>query len=157
MLLTNFLWKLEGFCSSVSAGVCSLKDLRVGNLQILNMGSKRIIPSRHRSLSTYEVMFTALFAILMVLCAGLIAVSWLTIKGSEKGKSHRVGSWGCCQMNVHSFISRILPAYCIHCCAFMTRYLYCIQMLPCSSPHGIFLSWYIIWNSELKHKTKFLK
>uniref|UniRef100_A0A8D1X4N3 Enteropeptidase n=1 Tax=Sus scrofa TaxID=9823 RepID=A0A8D1X4N3_PIG len=56
------------------------------------MGSKRIIPSRHRSLSTYEVMFTALFAILMVLCAGLIAVSWLTIKGSEKdaalGKSH---------------------------------------------------------------------
>ncbi|XP_047650784.1 enteropeptidase isoform X1 [Phacochoerus africanus] len=56
------------------------------------MGSKRIIPSRHRSLSTYEVMFTALFAILMVLCAGLIAVSWLTINGSEKdaafGKSH---------------------------------------------------------------------
>uniref|UniRef100_A0A8C3YND0 Enteropeptidase n=1 Tax=Catagonus wagneri TaxID=51154 RepID=A0A8C3YND0_9CETA len=56
------------------------------------MGSKRIIPSRHHPLSTYEIIFTALFAILTVLCAGLIALSWLTIKESEKdvafGKSH---------------------------------------------------------------------
>ncbi|XP_058919857.1 enteropeptidase isoform X2 [Kogia breviceps] len=56
------------------------------------MGSKQIVPSRRRSLSTYEVMFAALFAILVVFCAGLIAVAWLSIKGSERdaafGKSH---------------------------------------------------------------------
>ncbi|XP_022430188.1 enteropeptidase isoform X1 [Delphinapterus leucas] len=56
------------------------------------MGSKRSVPSRRRSLSTYEVMFAALFAILVVLCAGLIAVAWLSIKGSERdaafGKNH---------------------------------------------------------------------
>lgn len=54
--------------------------------------SKRSVPSRHHSLSTYEVLFAALVAILMVICAGLIAVSWLSIKGSERdavfGKSH---------------------------------------------------------------------
>ncbi|EPY81689.1 enteropeptidase [Camelus ferus] len=56
------------------------------------MGSKRRAVARHRSLSTYEVMFAALFVMLVVLCAGLIAVSWLGIKGSEGdaefGKSH---------------------------------------------------------------------
>ncbi|XP_006216822.2 enteropeptidase [Vicugna pacos] len=56
------------------------------------MGSKRRAVSRHRSLSTYEVMFAALFVMLVVLCAGLIAVSWLGIKGSEGdakfGESH---------------------------------------------------------------------
>ncbi|XP_028360997.1 enteropeptidase [Phyllostomus discolor] len=48
------------------------------------MVSKRSVPSKPLSLSTYEVMFVALFAILAVLCAGLIAVSWLAIEGSEK-------------------------------------------------------------------------
>ncbi|KAB1283009.1 Enteropeptidase [Camelus dromedarius] len=56
------------------------------------MGSKRRAVARHHSLSTYEVMFAALFVMLVVLCAGLIAVSWLGIKGSEGdaefGKSH---------------------------------------------------------------------
>ncbi|XP_053775345.1 enteropeptidase isoform X2 [Desmodus rotundus] len=47
------------------------------------MVSKRSILSKQPSLSTYEVMFVALFAILVVLCAGLIAVSWLAIKGSD--------------------------------------------------------------------------
>ncbi|XP_032030156.1 enteropeptidase [Hylobates moloch] len=49
------------------------------------MGSKRSVSSRHHSLSSYEIMFAALFAILVVLCAGLIAVSWLTIKESQQG------------------------------------------------------------------------
>uniref|UniRef100_A0A2I3FTJ2 Enteropeptidase n=1 Tax=Nomascus leucogenys TaxID=61853 RepID=A0A2I3FTJ2_NOMLE len=49
------------------------------------MGSKRSVSSRHHSLSSYEIMFAALFAILVVLCAGLIAVSWLTIKESQRG------------------------------------------------------------------------
>lgn len=56
------------------------------------MGSKRSVPSRRHSLTTYEVMFAVLFVILVALCAGLIAVSWLSIQGSEKdaafGKSH---------------------------------------------------------------------
>ncbi|KAM5277920.1 enteropeptidase isoform 1-T1 [Hipposideros larvatus] len=56
------------------------------------MVSKRSVPSRHHSLSTYEVLFASLVAILVVICAGLIAVSWLSIKGSERdavfGKSH---------------------------------------------------------------------
>uniref|UniRef100_A0A0D9R953 Enteropeptidase n=1 Tax=Chlorocebus sabaeus TaxID=60711 RepID=A0A0D9R953_CHLSB len=58
------------------------------------MGSKRSVSSRHHSLSSYEIMFAALFAILVVLCAGLIAVSWLTIKESQRGaalgQSHEV-------------------------------------------------------------------
>uniref|UniRef100_A0A2K6MC90 Transmembrane serine protease 15 n=1 Tax=Rhinopithecus bieti TaxID=61621 RepID=A0A2K6MC90_RHIBE len=49
------------------------------------MGSKSSVSSRHHSLSSYEIMFAALFAILVVLCAGLIAVSWLTIKESQRG------------------------------------------------------------------------
>ncbi|XP_053513889.1 enteropeptidase [Artibeus jamaicensis] len=56
------------------------------------MVSKRNVPSKQRSLSTYEVTLVALFAILLVLCAGLIAVSWLAIEESEKdavlGKSY---------------------------------------------------------------------
>ncbi|XP_055965398.1 enteropeptidase [Sorex fumeus] len=47
---------------------------------------------RIHSLSTSEVMFAALFVMLLVVSAGLIAVSWLTIKSSERGnefgKSH---------------------------------------------------------------------
>nr|XP_011769002.1 enteropeptidase [Macaca nemestrina] len=58
------------------------------------MGSKRSVSSRHHSLSSYEIMFATLFAILVVLCAGLIAVSWLTIKESQRGaalgQSHEV-------------------------------------------------------------------
>nr|XP_054105012.1 enteropeptidase isoform X3 [Callithrix jacchus] len=49
------------------------------------MESKRSVSSRHHSLSSYEIMFAALFAILIVLCAGLIAVSWLTIEESQQG------------------------------------------------------------------------
>ncbi|XP_037598371.1 enteropeptidase isoform X3 [Cebus imitator] len=49
------------------------------------MESRRSVSSRHHSLSSYEIMFAALFAILIVLCAGLIAVSWLTIKESQQG------------------------------------------------------------------------
>ncbi|XP_036911447.1 enteropeptidase [Sturnira hondurensis] len=48
------------------------------------MVSKRSVPSKQPSLSTYEVMLVALIAILLVLCAGLIAVSWLAIEESEK-------------------------------------------------------------------------
>uniref|UniRef100_A0A8D2D3U7 Enteropeptidase n=1 Tax=Sciurus vulgaris TaxID=55149 RepID=A0A8D2D3U7_SCIVU len=58
------------------------------------MGSTRSVSSRNLSLSSYEVMFAVLFALLMVLCAGLIAVSWLAIKDSEQdavfGKSYNV-------------------------------------------------------------------
>uniref|UniRef100_A0A8C9NXP7 Transmembrane serine protease 15 n=1 Tax=Spermophilus dauricus TaxID=99837 RepID=A0A8C9NXP7_SPEDA len=58
------------------------------------MGSKRSASSRHGSLSSYEVMFAVLFATLVVLCAGLIAVSWLAIKESEGdavfGMNHKV-------------------------------------------------------------------
>ncbi|XP_029794544.1 enteropeptidase [Suricata suricatta] len=57
------------------------------------MVSKRRIPSRHHSFSTYEVLLAALFVLLVALCAGLIAVSWLAIEGSERdamfGKSHK--------------------------------------------------------------------
>ncbi|XP_032133028.1 enteropeptidase isoform X3 [Sapajus apella] len=49
------------------------------------MESRRTVSSRHHSLSSYEIVFAALFAILIVLCAGLIAVSWLTIKESQQG------------------------------------------------------------------------
>uniref|UniRef100_G1M0G9 Enteropeptidase n=2 Tax=Ailuropoda melanoleuca TaxID=9646 RepID=G1M0G9_AILME len=48
------------------------------------MVSKRCIPSRHHSLSTYEVLFAALFVLLVVVCAGLFALSWLAIKESER-------------------------------------------------------------------------
>ncbi|XP_046504290.1 enteropeptidase [Equus quagga] len=56
------------------------------------MVSKRSVPSRHCSLSTYEVMFAVLFSILVIVCAGLIAISWLAINDSERdaefGNSH---------------------------------------------------------------------
>ncbi|XP_036098820.1 enteropeptidase [Molossus molossus] len=56
------------------------------------MVSKGSAPGRHRSLSTYEIVCTALSAALVVLCAGLIAVSWLAIKESDRdagfGKSY---------------------------------------------------------------------
>ncbi|XP_016078068.1 PREDICTED: enteropeptidase [Miniopterus natalensis] len=41
--------------------------------------------SRPQRLSTYEIVFGALIVILVVLCAALIAVSWLAIKESETG------------------------------------------------------------------------
>lgn len=54
---------------------------------------KNVAAGRH-SLSSFEAMLSALFIILLVLCAGLIAVSWLAIKESETdaalGKSHEV-------------------------------------------------------------------
>ncbi|XP_007521346.1 enteropeptidase [Erinaceus europaeus] len=52
------------------------------------MVSKRKMPSRHDSLSTFEVMFAALFTMLVLVCAGLIAVAWLAMEGLEGGKSH---------------------------------------------------------------------
>ncbi|EHB06218.1 Enteropeptidase [Heterocephalus glaber] len=56
------------------------------------MGSKGSVPSRSHSLSSYEVMFAALFAVLVVFSAGLIALSWLVIEEAGKdaavGKSH---------------------------------------------------------------------
>ncbi|XP_039713260.1 enteropeptidase [Pteropus medius] len=56
------------------------------------MMTKKSVPSRHHSLSIYEVVFVALFVILVLVCAGLIALSWLAIRGSERdaafGKSH---------------------------------------------------------------------
>ncbi|XP_008587790.1 PREDICTED: enteropeptidase-like, partial [Galeopterus variegatus] len=47
------------------------------------MGSKRSVPPRHHSLSYDEIMFAALFAVLVVVCTGLMVVSWLAIKESE--------------------------------------------------------------------------
>ncbi|XP_076974867.1 enteropeptidase [Tamandua tetradactyla] len=56
------------------------------------MGGERSVSSKPHSLSYYEVMFAALFAILVVISAGLITVSWLAIRESERdavfGKSH---------------------------------------------------------------------
>uniref|UniRef100_A0A8C5LCV7 Enteropeptidase n=1 Tax=Jaculus jaculus TaxID=51337 RepID=A0A8C5LCV7_JACJA len=56
------------------------------------MRSNRSISSRHGSLSSHEVTFVALIVILVILCAGLIAVSWLAIKEPETdavfGKRH---------------------------------------------------------------------
>ncbi|XP_049641681.1 enteropeptidase [Suncus etruscus] len=48
------------------------------------MAPRRNMISRPHSLSTYEVMFAALFTILMVVCVGLIIVSCLVIKASER-------------------------------------------------------------------------
>lgn len=50
------------------------------------MKSNRKVAVGHRSLSSFEAMLSALFIILIALCAGLIAVSWLAIKDSETGK-----------------------------------------------------------------------
>ncbi|KFO24146.1 Enteropeptidase [Fukomys damarensis] len=54
------------------------------------MGSKRSVSSRNHFLSYHEVTFAALFAILMVFSAGLIALSWLVI--GEAGKDAAVGT-----------------------------------------------------------------
>ncbi|XP_050004892.1 enteropeptidase isoform X1 [Alexandromys fortis] len=58
------------------------------------MKSDRKVAAGRHSLSSFEAMLSVLFIILMVLCAGLIAVSWLAIKESETdaalGKSHEV-------------------------------------------------------------------
>ncbi|XP_025741217.1 enteropeptidase [Callorhinus ursinus] len=57
------------------------------------MVSKRSKALRHHSLSTYEVLLASLFVLLVVVCAGLFAVSWLAIKESERdaafGESHQ--------------------------------------------------------------------
>lgn len=53
------------------------------------MGSKRNVASKHHDISTQEILFAALFVILTVICAGIIAVSWLAIDGSETGKSRK--------------------------------------------------------------------
>ncbi|KAH0517716.1 Enteropeptidase [Microtus ochrogaster] len=47
------------------------------------MKSDRKVAAGRHSLSSFEAMLSVLFIILMVLCAGLIAVSWLAIKESE--------------------------------------------------------------------------
>ncbi|XP_058517308.1 enteropeptidase [Ochotona princeps] len=47
------------------------------------MGSKRNVASKHHDISTQEILFAALFVILTVICAGIIAVCWLAIDGSE--------------------------------------------------------------------------
>ncbi|CAO2632213.1 Tmprss15 [Lemmus lemmus] len=58
------------------------------------MKSSRNVAAGRHSLSSFEAVLSVLFIILMVLCAGLIAVSWLAIKESETdaalGKSHEV-------------------------------------------------------------------
>ncbi|XP_027269120.1 enteropeptidase isoform X3 [Cricetulus griseus] len=58
------------------------------------MKSNRKMAVGHRTLSSFEAMLSALFVILVALCAGLIAVAWLAIKESETdadlGKSHEV-------------------------------------------------------------------
>ncbi|XP_075860355.1 enteropeptidase [Microcebus murinus] len=56
------------------------------------MGSHKSASSRHHSLNSYEIMLGVLFGTLVVICVGLIAVSWLAIKESERdaafGQSH---------------------------------------------------------------------
>ncbi|XP_055466022.1 enteropeptidase-like [Psammomys obesus] len=58
------------------------------------MKSNRNVAAGHQSISSLEAMLSALFIMLMVLSAGLIAVSWLAIKESEtdaaRGKTHEV-------------------------------------------------------------------
>ncbi|XP_063126502.1 enteropeptidase isoform X1 [Rattus norvegicus] len=59
------------------------------------MKSIRNVAAGHRSISSFEVMVSALFMVLMVLSVGLIVVSWLAVKESETdaaalGKSHEV-------------------------------------------------------------------
>lgn len=116
LLFDKTSWKTREFllfnCCKL---LCSSRLLRVANLQKPKMGSKRSAPSRHHSLTTYEVMFAVLFVMLVALCVGLIAVSWLSIQGSEKGKFHKVGYRKCSQVNIYTSVSRILPAFYIHC------------------------------------------
>ncbi|XP_003783951.1 enteropeptidase [Otolemur garnettii] len=56
------------------------------------MGSRRSVSSRNHSFSAYEIVVGVLFAILVVVCAGLTAISWLAIKEAERdaafGQSH---------------------------------------------------------------------
>ncbi|XP_076799209.1 enteropeptidase isoform X2 [Arvicanthis niloticus] len=58
------------------------------------MKSSRDEAAGHHSISSFEVMLSAVFIMLMVLSVGLIAVSWLAVKESETdatlGKSHEV-------------------------------------------------------------------
>ncbi|XP_051006329.1 enteropeptidase [Acomys russatus] len=58
------------------------------------MKSKRNVATGLQSISSFEMMLSALFVMLMVICAGLIAVSCLAIKESETdaavGKNHEV-------------------------------------------------------------------
>nr|prf enteropeptidase [Rattus norvegicus] len=59
------------------------------------MKSIRNVAAGHLSISSFEVMVSALFMVLMVLSVGLIVVSWLAVKESETdaaalGKSHEV-------------------------------------------------------------------
>ncbi|XP_004402609.1 PREDICTED: enteropeptidase isoform X2 [Odobenus rosmarus divergens] len=57
------------------------------------MVSKRSKALRHHSLSTYEVLLSSLFVLVVVVCAGLFAVSWLAIKESKRdaafGENHQ--------------------------------------------------------------------
>lgn len=139
--------------------LCSSRVLRVANLQKPKMGFKQNVPSRRRSLSTYEVTFAVLFVILVALCAGLIAVSWLSIQGSEKGKLYKVGYRKCSRVNIYT------PESCQHIVSidvidFLARYLYCIQMLHLSSHHRNFffkLVYNFEFNSEFEYETKYLK
>ncbi|XP_036602610.1 enteropeptidase [Trichosurus vulpecula] len=56
------------------------------------MRLKKPSPSRRRIFNDYEVLLACLFAFLMVVCGGLIAISWIAIKESGKdavsGNSH---------------------------------------------------------------------
>ena len=128
-LLYKPLTTWEVLISSWLRGLYSFTVLRLAYFQKPKMVSKRCIPSRHHSLSTYEVLFAALFVLLVVVCAGLFALSWLAIKESERGKSHGFGYWSSSQMNVPILISVLQPARFSHCCTFTTRYLCRIQML----------------------------
>jgi hypothetical protein len=60
--------------------------------QFLALKNQKMKSSRdeavgHHSISSFEVMLSALFIMLMVFSIGLIAVSWLAVKESEGGKS----------------------------------------------------------------------
>lgn len=49
--------------------------------------NKNVDAAGRHSISLFEAMLSALFVMLMVLSAGLTAVSWLAIKESETSKS----------------------------------------------------------------------
>lgn len=148
LLLYKSLTTWEVLLFSWCRGLCSFTVLRLAYFQNPKMVSKRSIPSRHHSLSTYEVLFAALFALLVALCAGLFAVSWLAIEGSERGKPCGFGLGRDSLMNVPRLISVITPGCLIRFCALMTRHLCRIQMLLVSS---------LEFNSEFKHETKLFK
>lgn len=123
------------------------------------MGSKRSVPSRCHSLSTYEVMFAALFAILVVLCVGLIAVAWLSIRGSERGKSYRPGyrkvlSDECIHFNLQNPASILYALLCFHGKVFI---LHPDASQQFTSQNFFNMIYNLDFNSEFKHETKFLK